>query len=180
MQVFAHPTFDSTLLNECMSSEESCDDAEPTDPSCQLIRVRGLPWRSSRLLYFYSILDADDIPEEFLQADATTVAKPRRTINRKERRIGPPKEGDHLPPSGVARWMVSRRWLDEQRQLRPDVVQQLEAAIVDHPDFDWDRFHALGEESEAEFEDEPEQVPERAYFPQSNTSYSLSNALTQV
>ena len=62
-EAFAHPTFDGALKTECMSSEESGEEfTEAAHPSgahtkVQVLRRRGLPWRSSRLMRFYSILD---------------------------------------------------------------------------------------------------------------------------
>lgn len=157
-----------------MSSEESCDEfVEPTYPSgvlsnVQVLRVRGLPWRSSRLLRFYATLDAEESAEQMPELSN----KPRRPLTRKERCIGPPKDGFIMPPRGVATWMISRRWIRENQDAHPDLEQLLKELVSDPPGFDWETFDALGEESE----DELPEVPER-FIPRSDTSYSLAHAL---
>lgn len=177
---FTHPTFDPALFYECMSSEESCDEETqaPHSPSgtSELIQIRGLPWRSTRLRNFYDELDREDDPEVLL-VDGVLINKPRRTVPRKERCLGPPKEASHMPPKDVASWMVSRRWIREQLQARPDLEASLRELIANYPGFDWANFHALGEESDEEYE---QVVPESHYIPQSNTSYSLAHALVPM
>ena len=96
-------------------------------------------------------------------------------VPRKERRVGPPKDGLVMPPQGVASWMVSRRWVKETRESRPDLGDMLEGLIVqDSVDFEWDKFDVLGEESEDELQ---EGVGEEEFIPRSETSYSLAHAL---
>ncbi len=175
MGAFSHPTFDGALMTECMSSEESCEEyTEPTHPSgahtkVQVLRRRGLPWRSSRLMRLYSILDEEDQVERSF--------KPKRGIGRKERCIGPMKDGFYMPPKGVGSWMVSQRWIRAMRMTHPDLLELLKDTVVDPPGFDWDKFEGLGEESGEEPE-EPE--PEPGYVPRSDTSYSLVHALAPV
>lgn len=160
-----------------MSSEESCDEyVEPAYPpgalnNVQVLRVRGLPWRSSRLLRFYATLDAEESAEQMLLMSN----KSRRPLARKERCIGPPKDGFIMPPQGVACWMISRRWVRENQDAHPDLGQLLKELVSDPPGFDWQSFDALGEESE----DESSGVPER-FIPRSDTSYSLAHALAPV
>lgn len=170
--MFSHPTFDAALTTECMSSEESYDEhahlSESSAPSVKVLRVRGLPWRSARLLHLYNILDTEDLEQE--QRKPKT--KRGRQSPRKERCIGPPKEGLILPPEGVASWMVSRRWLKENQDTHPDLESRVNNLVRDVEGFDWTQFALLGAESEEESE-EPEPIP------RSDTSYSLAHALTE-
>ncbi|OCH92899.1 hypothetical protein OBBRIDRAFT_772531 [Obba rivulosa] len=176
LENFSHPTFDGALQQDCMSSEESCD--EPVGPitrsgtreKAQFLRIRGLPWRSTRLLRFFAILDAEE------RADRST--KPKRGVGRKERAVGPLKEGMLLPPKGVASWMVSQRWMQGILSARPDIAATLEEIIVDPPGFDWSQFFALGAESDDEME--REEIAAGQHIPRSDTSYSLQYALTPM
>lgn len=152
-----------------MSSEESGDEGA-AGPDSPPLCIRGVAWRSSRLLYFYAVLDADDGPDELFQVDGMLVNKPRRISPRKERYQGPPKDVFHLPPKGVASWMISRRWINELRHTRPDVSDSLKDCIIDYPSFDWDNFHALGDESEEEFEPHP------GYTPAPNMGFSYGHS----
>lgn len=170
LETFSHSTFDHALQPECMSSEESC--TEYTEPpsgtgssrtKVQVLKVRGLPWRSNRLLRFYAILDDSQKLEE------DNSDKPRRISQRKERCLGPPKEGYQLPPKGIAGWMLSRRWLKEKRREQPDLAEKIQRYAADSAGFDWDQFDLLGVETEEESEPEP-------YIPRSDTS-SLAHAL---
>ena len=160
---------------ECMSSEESCDEySEPAHPSgaltkVQVLRRRGLPWRSFRLMRFYAHLDEEEQVERSF--------KLKRGIGRKERCIGPMKDGFYMPPKGVASWMVSQRWIRGMRIAHPDLLELLKDTVVDPPGFDWSKFGGLGEESGEELE-EPE--PEPGYVPRSETSYSLAHALAPI
>jgi hypothetical protein len=127
-----------------MSSEESEDERIDSNSrsatTIQIIRIRGLPWRSSRLLKLYSALD-----EEY-QLRATT----KRGVGKKERRLGPMKDGYLiLPPSGVAEWMVSKRWLKRMSAVHKDLEDWMKPLLV-NSDFDWKNFPDLGEESEVE------------------------------
>ncbi|CAL1700915.1 unnamed protein product [Somion occarium] len=171
LETFSHATFDPALQPECMSSEESCEEySEPSGSGggrtkVQVLRVRGLPWRSSRLLRFYTILD------ESQKLEGTgTGTKPKRVPSRKERCLGPPKDEFQLPPKNIASWMLSRRWLKELRIEQPATADAMKHYIVDPPGFDWDKFDMLGVETEEE--SEPEQ-----YIPRSDTSYALAHAL---
>lgn len=134
---------------ECMSSEESASDDE--SGSSSVYRIRGLPWRSTRLRNFYNMLDEGD------QADKNS--RPKRGAGRKERCLGPPKEGFFMPPKGVASWMISRRWSNLLQTTNPELVELLKDLVVDPPGFDWSQFLALGaEESEGEDVGEPDGV----------------------
>lgn len=150
MDAFAHSTFDGAFQPDCMSSEESCDEYEGSLPSgmqtsVQVLRMRGLPWRSTRLLRLYAHLDEDEKVDRSLKIK-------RNQGRTKERCLGPPKDGFHLPPKGVATWMVSQRWARETRDAHPDVGELLKGLVVDPPGFDWDRFDLLGMDSDEELE----------------------------
>lgn len=147
MDAFSHPTFDGALHLECMSSEESSDEtskAGSSTPKDKKLVVRGIPWRSTRLLRFYGVLDEDDKLDKSL--------RPKRGSGRKERTEGPPKVGAFLPPTGVANWMISRRWLRDMQAVHPDTLELLEGIVMDPPGFNWNQFDALGYESEDEMD----------------------------
>lgn len=128
---------------ECISSEESETEEDPAVGSrTTSLRVRGLPWRSTRLLRLFDILD------NYEKAD--NLQKPRRGVGRKERFHGLPKEGLILPPKGVATWMISKRWISVMQASHLEVLSSLKDVILDPVGFDWSQFHALGEESEDE------------------------------
>ncbi|KAJ7180260.1 hypothetical protein C8R43DRAFT_395004 [Mycena crocata] len=145
---FEHITFDGAMQIECMSSEES-DFGADTDLSSPRgsgpLQTRGYAWRSNRLLRFYAVLDAEDA------ADAN--CRPKRGTGRRERFIGPHKEGFHLPPKGIASWMVSRRWVFAAQAEHSDVLDALKMLVFNPPGFDWTRFLELGAETD-ESEDE--------------------------
>ena len=188
---FSHPTFDGAMQLDCMSSEES--DSECTIPlpsgeisSVRRLCVRGLLWRSTRLLRYFAALDAaqpssrspSPSPSPFFSQtpDSESRRKRRRTLQRKERCVGPPKDGFHMPPKGVASWMVSRKWLRECALNGQQDIEDRVGDLVDDShggDFDWDHYDGLGSETEEE-----EEVPvSEPYIPYSDVSYSLANAL---
>lgn len=142
MGVFEHVTFDGAFQVECMSSEESEDELNLTSSHPGLLRTRGYAWRSTRLIRFYTTLDDEE------KVDKST--RPRRGVGRKERCIGPLKEGFYLPPEGVATWMISRRWFHETQKTQPDLPDALKKLVEDPEGFDWGQFHLLGDESEDE------------------------------
>ncbi|KAF8076546.1 hypothetical protein FPV67DRAFT_1445174 [Lyophyllum atratum] len=135
-----HVTFDGALQLECMSSEDSDDDATGSRSS-GMLRTRGYLWRSTRLKRFYGILDDEEKADKFLM--------PKRGVGKKGRCTGPPKEGFHLPPKRVATWMISRKWIKASQIQYPDLPDVLAKLVEDPPGFDWDQFDALGDESEA-------------------------------
>ena len=139
LEIFEHVTFDGALQLECMSSEESDngDESAETSNLSGILRLRGLPWRSSRLQRFYSALDDDERLE-----------KPKRGMGKKERYRGPNKEGFFIPPKGVASWMISKRWMRSSQTKHPDLPDVLKKIVVDPPGFDWDHFLTLGEETD--------------------------------
>lgn len=145
--VFDHVIFDGALQVECMSSEESdCEDDMP------ILRTRPYAWRSLRLVRFYGTLDEEE--------KADKIDKPKRGVGRKERRTGPPKDGFQLPPSGVASWMISKRWLACTQAVHPDLPDVLSRLLDDPAGFDWNEFHDLGDESDEEQElDSPSPPP---------------------
>lgn len=125
-----------------MSSEESETEEDPVGSRMTSLRVRGFPWRSTRLLRFFDILDDYD------KADSSQ--KPRRGVGRRERFLGLPKEGLILPPKGVATWMISKRWISVMQASHLEALSSLKDVVLDPVGFDWSQFHALGEESEDE------------------------------
>lgn len=126
-----------------MSSEESEVEEDPAAGSrATSLRIRRLPWRSTRLQRFFDILDEED--------KAESSQKPRRGVGRKERSQGPPKEGVLHPPKGVATWMISKRWISEMQASHLEVLNSLKDIVEDPVGFEWSQFHALGEESEDE------------------------------
>ncbi|KAG7449061.1 uncharacterized protein BT62DRAFT_963894 [Guyanagaster necrorhizus] len=122
IEAFEHIAFDGTFQLECMSSDDS--DSEDDGLLCS----RGYPWRSKRLIRFYEILDKEDIGDK--------ASKPKRGVGKKDRAVGPLKEGFHLPPKGVASWMISRRWIAETQLTRSDLPRLLEPILSNLPDFD--------------------------------------------
>ncbi len=163
-----------------MSSEESCDEYSEAVPpvavlkQVQVLRVRGLPWRSTRLLRFFATLDEED------KVDKST--KPKRGLGRKERCLGPPKEGFFMPPKGVASWMVSRRWVRDMvtSGIRPQLENELRKVVGNHAEIlDWRIFHVLGADSEEEIEREVPAMEQQQYIFRPDTS-SLAYALTPM
>ncbi|KAJ7765028.1 hypothetical protein DFH07DRAFT_916583 [Mycena maculata] len=142
LRAFEHVTFDGAMQLECMSSEESDADADPETRSTGPLQTHGYGWRSRRLLRFYAALDVEDV------VDASN--KPKRGAGRRARFTGAHKEGFHLPPKGVASWMVSRRWVFAAQAEHPDLGEVLGGLVYDTPGFDWGRFGELGEETEDE------------------------------
>lgn len=161
MQAFEHVIFDSALLLECMSSEESDFEIDPVSSQpTAILRSQGYAWRSTRLLRFFSALDEEE------KADMST--KPKRGVGRKERRAGPPKEEFSLPPQGIAPWMISRRWYKVSLNAYPDLPETLNKLIADSLEFDWTNFHDLGEES-ADSEDEEAAIQQQTFNPNLHT-----------
>jgi hypothetical protein len=141
-QAFAHATFEGAMELDCMSSEESDEDTKQGNMKERTLIVRGLPWRSNRLLKFYSILDEDDRLDKSM--------KPKRGLGRRERNEGPPKDGLIIPPKGIASWMISRRWLRDVQIAHPEVLRAVQEHVYDPPGFDWTKFDALGYETDDE------------------------------
>jgi len=153
------------LQVECMSSEES--DFEDDVP---ILRTRTYPWRSSRLIRFYGTLDEEE--------KADKADKPKRGVGKKERRTGPPKDGFYLPPSGVASWMISKRWLAATQAAHSDLPDVLSRLLDDPPGFDWNEFHDLGDESDEEQDsDSPSpSPPPPPPIPQLQPHYTTSSS----
>ncbi len=175
LDAFAQSIFDGALQQECMSSEESDGEQTETDgaTTVEVFRTRGLPWRSARLRRFYTVLDEQDRFEKS--------AKPKRGVGRRVRREGLPKDGLFLPPKGVARWMVSRKWRQETEAMRPDLVDALRDLIVDpvEPEPEVAQM-MLGPEDSEEEDQNQAPAPTSFYAHVSDTSYSLYNALEPV
>ncbi|EGN93014.1 hypothetical protein SERLA73DRAFT_190145 [Serpula lacrymans var. lacrymans S7.3] len=144
LEAFEHITFDGAFQVECMSSEESEAEEDALGNRSIFLRVRGFPWRSTRLQRFFDMLDEEETFDKTL--------KPKRGTGRKERCAGPMKDGFLLPPKGVANWMISRRWMNQMRISQCDVLDLLRDAVIDPPGFDWNQFRALGDESEDEIQ----------------------------
>lgn len=162
---------------ECMSSEESDEDSKPAVTKDKKFQVRGIPWRSNRLLKFYSVLDEDDRLDKSM--------KPKRGLGRRNRNEGPPKDSSTIPPKGVASWMISRRWLRDVQLVYPEVVRAVQELVYDPPGFDWRKFDALGYETDDErmtidsntLQHGARFTPHSSGFPGSTTSYALVDAL---
>jgi hypothetical protein len=158
---------------DCMSSEESDDDSKQSATKEKAIVVRGITWRSNRLLKFYSILDEDD------RLDKST--KPKRGFGRRDRNEGPPKVNLTFPPKGIASWMISRRWLRDVQTAHPEVLRAVQELVYDHSGFDWTKFDALGYETDDErVAIDPNAVGHGAQFashssafPNTTSSYAL-------
>ncbi|TDL29415.1 hypothetical protein BD410DRAFT_779815 [Rickenella mellea] len=147
--VFVNSKFDGAFQLDCMSSEESSDEGEEDNssdeekgPRTTILRVRYLSWRSSRLYKLYQLLDEKEEQDRAL--------KPKRGVGRLDRRVGLPKEGNPLPPKGVARWMIGKKWLREMQVTNPTVLKQVEEAVVDYGGLDWSHLATLGDESDIE------------------------------
>ncbi|THG95155.1 hypothetical protein EW145_g8013, partial [Phellinidium pouzarii] len=125
---FSVTMFDAAFQMECMSSEESSEEEgeEPVDASSdeerharlKFLRIRYLAWRSLRLTRLFQAID--------MREEEDRSAKPKRGVGRKDRRVGPPKDGNPLPPPGVAQWMVSKKWQREARRANPRIAAILE------------------------------------------------------
>jgi hypothetical protein len=163
-----------------MSSEESDEDSKQGAMKEKALVVRGIPWRSNRLLKFYSVLDEDDRLDKTL--------KPKRGLGRRDRNEGPPKYSLTFPPKGIASWMISRRWLRDVQMAHPEVLRAVQELVYDPPGFDWTKFDALGYETEDErVAIDPNTVRHGAQFgshssafPNSTTSYALVDALAST
>ncbi|KAH9179811.1 hypothetical protein EDB89DRAFT_1923303 [Lactarius sanguifluus] len=176
-QAFVHSTFDGAMELECMSSEESDEDSKLGVTKDKVLKLRGIPWRSNRLLKFYSVLDEDDRLDKSL--------RPKRGLGRRDRDEGPPKDGLTIPPKGVASWMISRRWLRDVQLAHPEVIRAVQELVYDPPGFDWTKFDALGYETDDErmtidsntHRHGAQFAPHSSAFPGSTTSYALVDAL---
>lgn len=171
LEAFEHPTFNGALQLDCMSSEESSEEFidSPSDPAAQekvqVLIVRDVPWRSTRMQKFFGFLDEEQRINRSMQ--------PKRGSGRKTRRQGPPKDGFYMPPSGVASWMISKRWLRNMQANHPELLELLPAIVVDPEGFDWSKFVAFGPESDVETEVQSVET----YIPQISISYAWQNAL---
>ncbi|KAH9899989.1 hypothetical protein C8Q73DRAFT_817496 [Cubamyces lactineus] len=172
IDAFAQPVFETALHQDCMSSEESDGEYVEDGEKVQVFRTRGPSWRSARLLRYYAILDDQDRLEKSM--------KPKRGIGRRIRREGPPKDGLFLPPKGVARWMVSRRWIQETESMRPDLVDALRELVVDVAEQETEVTRVMLGAEESEDEATQGTLAPDAYAHISDTSYSLHNALQPV
>jgi len=100
--LLAHDSFAPALTVEVMSSDSSEEDEEGK----RSFHLRGFSWRSQRAYNFYQAVDE----EEHVGRDKNL----KSTGQARQRRYGPPKNGDPLPPQGTPLWMVSKRWLRAQ------------------------------------------------------------------
>jgi hypothetical protein len=179
-QAFAHATFDAAMELDCMSSEESDDDSKQGATKEKTIVVRGITWRSNRLLKFYSVLDEDDRLDKSV--------KPKRGFGRRDRNEGPPRDSLTFPPKGIASWMISRRWLRDVQMAHPELLRAVQELVYDPPGFDWTKFEALGYETDDErVAIGPDTVGHGAQFashspafPNITTSYALVDALAST
>ncbi|KAG5653037.1 hypothetical protein H0H81_002659 [Sphagnurus paluster] len=165
VEALQHVTFDGALQLDCMSSEDSEDETTGTRSS-GLLRTRGYSWRSRRLKRFYGILDDEERTEKYLM--------PKRGVGKKERCTGPPKEGFHLPPKGVATWMISRQWIQAHQMQNSRLHETLAKLIEDPVGFDWNHFDLLGEESEVSGNEHELDNGHHMYAPSHHASSSSS------
>jgi len=179
-QAFVHATFDGAMELECMSSEESDDESKQNATKDKVLIVRGIPWRSNRLLKFYSVLDEDDRLDKDM--------KPKRGLGRRDRNEGALKDSLTFPPKGIASWMISRRWLRSIQIAHPEVLHTVQELVYDPPGFDWTKFDVFGYETDDErVSIDPNTVqhgvqyaPHPLAFSSSTTSYALVDALAST
>ncbi|KLO15883.1 hypothetical protein SCHPADRAFT_848902 [Schizopora paradoxa] len=149
---YSNNFFDAAFQMECMSSEESSSDVEDEevysddDRPKGILNIRCLAWRSSRLQKLYELIDER---EEFERSQ-----KPRRGVGRKDRRFGQPKDGNPLPPTGVRKWMVSKKWFRESQSRSTHVANILKDSVLDDGEAAWMSLAPLGPESD--YEDNPQ------------------------
>jgi hypothetical protein len=139
---FDHVTFDNAFHLECLSSEESDQEQIPSSSGCSsalTLTIHPLPWRSARLIAFYALLDAQHL--------AHAQSQPKRGVGRKARIVGSPRAEDRMPPRGVRRWMVSKRWWTEMETRVGDLESLLEGPKENEVMIDWQALE-LGSESE--------------------------------
>ncbi|KDQ29315.1 hypothetical protein PLEOSDRAFT_1064096 [Pleurotus ostreatus PC15] len=161
-----HIIFDGAFQLECMSSEES--EFEDGQPQPTRFRTRGFAWRSTRLQRLYEILDEED--------RETSATKPKRGLGRKDRIVGPVKSELILPPAGSSSWMISKHWISVTLQKHRDLLDVIKKLVVDPPGLDWDRFHELGEDSDAEYQASPQNM-DNPVAHTSNQYYTGSSSL---
>lgn len=147
-----------------MSSEDSDYETDASGNRISILRTRGYAWRSQRLNRFYNILD-EGMPNKI-----------KRGAGKKGRYAGSLKEGFHLPPKGVASWMISKRWIKTAQQEHSDLPNVLRKLIEEPPGFEWSQLDLLGEDSE----DEPTNgLPPPAANPQPQPVVQHPHALRQ-
>ncbi|KAL5530385.1 hypothetical protein ACEPAF_6643 [Sanghuangporus sanghuang] len=156
------PEFDLAFQLDCMSSEESSEEEAEVisssagdKPSLGSLRIRILAWRSARLQELYRAVDEHE--------QYNRESKPKRGVGRRDRHLGPPKDGNPPPPMGTPRWMVSKKWLRQACGVNPQM-----ATLVTPVDENTTRnvLPVLGEESEDERE---QQEQEQDIPPPSNS-----------
>ncbi len=137
---------------DCMSSEESSEGEEDEEAGSDddhpkgYLKIRCLAWRSSRLQKLYELVDER---EEFERSQ-----KPRRGIGRKDRRLGEPKDGNPLPPIGIFKWMVSKKWYRESQSHSSTCGQSPSRSVCSRMERPaWMSLAPLGPESD--YEDNP-------------------------
>jgi hypothetical protein len=173
LEAFEHVIFDGAFHLDCMSSEDSEDESASSPKSNGILRTHGYAWRSTRLNRFYCILDDEE------RVDKST--KPKRGVGKKDRCTGSLKEGFHLPPQGVATWMISRKWINTVRREMSELPELLSKLTIDPPGFDWEGFEGLGAESDEEgdgrelqqMQMHPLSAMQMGYAGSSSFSYSL-------
>jgi len=144
--------FDAAFQMDCMSSEESSEGEEDEEAGSDddhpkgYLKIRCLAWRSSRLQKLYELVDER---EEFERSQ-----KPRRGIGRKDRRLGEPKDGNPLPPIGIFKWMVSKKWYRESQSHSTHVASLLQECVLEDGETAWMSLAPLGPESD--YEDNPQ------------------------
>lgn len=169
--------FDAAFQMECMSSEESSDGEEgggedsAEEHQGNGLCIRYLAWRSTRLSRLLQITD-----EEY---DKT---KLKRGIGKRGRRIGPPKDGNPLPPRGASSWMVSKKWFRKLESRDRNAAERVGIAMQASGAAEYlspELLNELGPMSEDE-EPPPEHRQEVAVQPIEYTHGLIGNAQQQA
>ena len=79
--------------------------------------------------------------------------KRKRGTERKDRRMGLPKDGDPLPPVGTPRWMISKKWITEMHRKDVHLGKIVDDLLEgEEEEIQSDLLASLGEESDEEID----------------------------
>jgi hypothetical protein len=150
MAAFGHLAFDGAFQLDCLSSEESDQEQSssrsPNSRSTKLT-VHPLPWRSKRLVAFFAMLDA--------RHDVHIKDLPKRGVGRRARVDGQPRDAGRMPPRGVQRWMISKKWWRETEVEVKDLETVLDKSGPGEDELD---LGALGLADESEDEVDGDEI----------------------